>query len=187
MRNIRTILQIAALSVSLITSSFALTGLDAIASTVAQTNTTSNYSAKSDATKLSESQLSKLKKYTVSRVVDGDTFVISSGKRIRLIGVDTPETVNPNVPEEYYGREASNYTKKMLTGKTVYLARDVSNTDRYGRLLRYVYLSNGTFYNYSLVKKGYADVTIYSPDDRYKRLFYSALDHAQENKLGMWK
>lgn len=79
---------------------------------------------------------------TVTRVVDRDTIEVNlAGKKykLRLVGVDTPETVHPSKPVEFYGLEASNYTKSQLTGKKIYLQKDVSETDKYGRLLRYVW------------------------------------------------
>ena len=87
----------------------------------------------------------------VTKVVDGDTFWVADGSekglKIRLIGVNTPETVHPQKPVEYYGREASDYVKSILTGSKVKLQFDVNRTDRYGRTLAYVYLKDGTFLN----------------------------------------
>jgi micrococcal nuclease len=82
-----------------------------------------------------------------TRVVDGDTIILSNGEKVRLIGVDTPETVRPNTPVEYYGKEASAFTKKMVEGKPVRLEYDWQQRDKYGRLLAYVYLMDGTFIN----------------------------------------
>ena len=82
-----------------------------------------------------------------TRVVDGDTIILSNGEKVRLIGVDTPETVRPNTPVEYYGKEASAFTKKMVEGKDVKLEYDWQQRDKYGRLLAYVYLMDGTFLN----------------------------------------
>jgi len=92
----------------------------------------------------------------VTRVIDGDTIVIGSGKKVRLIGVDTPETVHPNKPVEYFGKQASTFTKKMLTGKRIRLEFDQNKADKYGRLLGYVFLEDGTFFNAELIKQGYA-------------------------------
>lgn len=82
-------------------------------------------------------------KAEVKRVIDGDTIEVTyqnTDHKLRMIGVDTPETVHPSKPIEYFGKEASAFTKKALTGATVYLEKDISETDRYGRLLRYVWL-----------------------------------------------
>ena len=97
--------------------------------------------------------------YKVVRVIDGDTVKIDdNGKatNVRLIGVDTPETVHPNKPVEAYGKEASNFTKNLLLGESVYLRFDVDKTDKYGRLLAYLYRApDGLFVNLEIVRQGY--------------------------------
>ena len=95
-------------------------------------------------------------------VIDGDTFVISSGERVRIIGIDTPEVTGPYTKAEFYGKQASTYTKFVLVGTIVYLHKDVSEADRYNRLLRYVYLEAGIFFNLLLIQAGYVEaVQIY--------------------------
>ena len=97
--------------------------------------------------------------YKVVRVIDGDTVKIDyNGKatNVRLIGVDTPETVHPNKPVEAYGKEASNFTKNLLLGESVYLRFDIDKTDKYGRLLAYLYRApDGLFVNLEIVRQGY--------------------------------
>ena len=97
--------------------------------------------------------------YKVVRVIDGDTVKINyKGKatNVRLIGVDTPETVHPNKPVEAYGKEASNFTKNLLHGESVYLRFDAEKTDKYGRLLAYLYRApDGLFVNLEIVRQGY--------------------------------
>lgn len=97
--------------------------------------------------------------YKVIRVIDGDTVKIDyQGAliNVRLIGVDTPETVHPNKPVEVYGKEASNFTKNLLYGESVYLRYDVERTDRYDRLLAYLYrVPDGLFVNLEIVRQGY--------------------------------
>ena len=97
--------------------------------------------------------------YKVIRVIDGDTVEIDyRGKatNVRLIGVDTPETVHPNRPVEEYGKEASNFTKNLLQGESVYLRFDIDKTDKYGRLLAYLYRApDGLFVNLEIVRQGY--------------------------------
>lgn len=130
---------------------------------------------------------SDMEKGTVKRVVDGDTFVLSTGERVRMIGVDAPESVKPNSPVEYYGEEASAFTKEMLTGKTIYMAKDVSDKDQYDRLLRYVYLEDGTFFNLLLIQEGYANMVTFPPDVKYADLFRDAEKSAREKKTGLWE
>lgn len=91
----------------------------------------------------------------VERVVDGDTIIVEGVGRVSLIGVDTPETVHPNRPVEFFGKEASAFTKRLLEGKRVRLEYDQERQDRYGRTLAYVYLSDGTFVNAEIVRRGY--------------------------------
>ncbi len=92
---------------------------------------------------------------TVTRVVDGDTIILNGKERVRLIGVDTPETVHPRRPVQYFGKEASAFTKRMIEGKKVRLEYDQTRKDRYGRTLAYVYLEDGTHLNAEIVKQGY--------------------------------
>ena len=100
--------------------------------------------------------------YKVVRVIDGDTVKIDDNGRltnVRLIGVDTPETVHPNKPVEAYGKEASNFTKNLLQGESVYLRYDGQRTDTFGRLLAYVYRApDGLFVNLEIVRQGYGHV-----------------------------
>ena len=110
----------------------------------------------------------------VKKVVDGDTFeVIIHGQsfKVRMIGIDTPETVDPRRPIGCFGKKASEETKRLLEGKQVVLTKDVSETDKYNRLLRYVYLSigdgNNLFVNDYLIRQGFAKILTYPPDVKY--------------------
>ena len=123
----------------------------------------------------------------VDSVIDGDTFRLENGEKVRLIGVDTPETVHPSKPVQYYGKEASEFTKRMLEGKKVRLEMDVQERDKYGRLLAYVYLEDGTFFNAELVKQGYAQAATYPPNVKYVELFIRLQKEARENNRGLWK
>src|SRR5690606_13467423 len=103
-------------------------------------------------------------KTTVVSIVDGDTIKIDwNGKTesIRLIGVDTPETVHPNKPVQEYGKEASDFTKAQLTGETVFVEVDIEQRDRYGRLLGYVYTEDGTMFNARLIAEGYGQLATF--------------------------
>jgi len=101
--------------------------------------------------------------------------------------VNTPETVHPQKPVEYYGKEASNYVKSLLTGEKVRLEFDVSRIDRYGRTLAYVYLSDGTFLNADLIKNGFGQVMTVPPNVKYSEKFLELERKARENKIGLWK
>jgi micrococcal nuclease len=127
-----------------------------------------------------------MEKTVVERAVDGDTIVISGGERVRMIGINTPESVKEAGDPEYFGKEASRYTSNNLEGKTIYLEKDVSETDDYGRLLRYIYLEDGTFYNEKIVKEGYAFAGTYPPDVKYNEILQEAERFARENNLGLW-
>lgn len=131
------------------------------------------------------------KVYDVVRVVDGDTLDISiDGKveRVRLIGINTPETVDPRKPVECFGVEASNKAKELLIDKKVVLESDSSQGDRdkYDRLLRYVFLEDGTNINLLLVKSGYAYEYTYNLPYRYQAEFKEAQKYASTRKSGLW-
>lgn len=141
----------------------------------------------------------KVLEIKVDRVVDGDTIqVYLKGKKehIRMIGVNTPETVKEDSPVEYYGPEASNYTKKMLTGKTVYLEFDVGERDRFGRPLAYVWLekpksdSDGEvrakMFNAQLLLQGYGRIITIPPNVKYVDNFKKYQTEAREKKRGLW-
>ena len=123
----------------------------------------------------------------VDSVLDGDTFRLESGEKVRLIGIDTPEIHHPRKPVEYYGKEATEFARRMLEGKRVRLELDVQERDQYGRLLAYVFLEDSTFVNAELVKQGYAQVATYPPDVKYVTLFISLQKEARENKRGLWE
>lgn len=121
----------------------------------------------------------------VTKVIDGDTIEIEGGYRIRYIGIDTPETVHPSQPVECFGKEASTKNKELVEGKTVRLERDITELDRYGRLLRYVWLGD-VLVNEILVKEGYATSYTYPPDVKYQERFVQTEREARENKKGLW-
>jgi len=129
----------------------------------------------------------------VTKVIDGDTIEVEvAGKdfKVRFVGMDTPETVDPRRPVGCFGKEASNETKSLLNGKTVVLQRDITETDKYGRLLRYIYLplADGKylFVNDFLVREGFAKVYTYPPDVKFNKQFLAAQKEATENKRGLW-
>ena len=120
-----------------------------------------------------------------ARVIDGDTIVLSNGEKVRLIGVDTPETKHSQKPAEYYGKEATAFTKRMVGGKVVKLKYDVQRRDEYDRLLAYVYLMNGTFLNAEIIKQGYGHAYTRFPF-KYMEQFKQYEKEARENKRGLW-
>src|SRR5215203_5285556 len=128
---------------------------------------------------------------TVERVVDGDTIdvnpAVDNTESVRLIGVDTPETVDPSEPVEPFGREASAFTKEQLEGKRVTLTFDEERTDPFGRALAYVQISGqGETFNETLLRQGYAQLEIVSPNDRLEASFRQAQDEARQADRGIW-
>jgi micrococcal nuclease len=123
--------------------------------------------------------------FKVERVIDGDTILLTNGEKVRLIGVDTPETKHPLKPVEYFGQEAYLFTKKMVEGKKVKLEFDWQERDRYGRLLAYVYLLDGTFLNAEIIKQGYGSAYTRFPF-KYLDEFREYEREARENKRGLW-
>jgi micrococcal nuclease len=123
-------------------------------------------------------------------VVDGDTIRLTNRDYVRLIGMDTPETVKPGTPVQPYGPQASADMKALLAGhSTVVLERDISNTDYYGRLLRFVWIRNGaTWYqlDYELVVRGDARLDTVNPDVRYASDYAAAQSVAQARHVGRW-
>ena len=129
--------------------------------------------------------------WTVSKVVDGDTIdVAAAGEehRIRLLGINTPESVDPRRPVQCFGKEASNFAKELLLGKTVRLEADPTqdNQDRYGRLLRHVFLEDGTHVNLKLVAEGYAHEYTYERAGRYQEILKDAERAARVAGRGLW-
>lgn len=126
----------------------------------------------------------------IIKVVDGDTVEIEGGARVRLLGVDTPETVDPRRPVGCFGKEASNKAKELLSGRRVSLEKDISDTDKYGRLLRYIYLplENGQtlFVNDYLIREGFAKVLTIPPDVGFAEQFLEAQRQARESSRGLW-
>ena len=118
----------------------------------------------------------------VIEVIDGDTIVIEGGYRVRYIGIDTPE-VYPRA--EAFGKEAWQANRTLVEGKVVRLERDVSQTDTYGRLVRYVYVDD-IFVNAELVRQGLAQAQAYPPDTEYQDYLEQMEDEAREAGRGMW-
>jgi endonuclease YncB( thermonuclease family) len=122
----------------------------------------------------------------VERVVDGDTVVLDGNEKVRLIGINTPESVDPRRPVQWYGKEASAFTKALLLGRRVRMEFDVERKDRYGRTLGYLWLEDGTFVNLRLVEDGYAFSYPYPPNVAHAAEFRDAEKRAREAKRGLW-
>ena len=122
----------------------------------------------------------------VTRVIDGDTIVLASGEHFRYIGIDTPEEADARKPVQCFAREATEKNKELVEGKMIRFKKDVDEHDRYGRLLGFVYLLDGTFVNLELVKQGYAFAYPYPPDISKSVEFRDAERYARDNKLGLW-
>jgi len=125
---------------------------------------------------------------TVSRVIDGDTVEVTHRGQtidVRLIGIDTPETVHPSEPVGCHGPAASAFVTRHLEGERLQLEFDVERTDQYGRTLAYIW-KNGSLFNRVLVERGFAQVTIYPPDDKYAGRLYAAEDRAKKADNGTW-
>lgn len=128
---------------------------------------------------------------TVVRIVDGDTIVVrveGADERVRLTGIDTPETVDPRKPVQCFGREASAHLRELLpVGTPVVLVSDVEPQDRFGRWLRYVYrASDNAFINLALVDDGYARVYTYPPNVAHAQDFRAAERRARDAGRGLW-
>ena len=131
------------------------------------------------------------KKILVSRVIDGDTIELNTGEKLRYIGIDTPE-INFGKNPECYAIKAKEFNQKLVDKKEVKIEKDISDKDKYGRLLRYVYFNNEStssaiFINEYLVRQGYAIVSTYPPDVKYIEDLLLAQKDARENNRGLWK
>lgn len=136
----------------------------------------------------------------VKRVVDGDTLLLENRERVRLIGIDTPEMhkseklrrdsrrVHKDIETiKAMGERAYQFTKDLAEGERVKLEFDVEKHDKYGRLLAYVYLKDGTFVNAEIVKQGFASLMTYPPNVKYADLFLKLYQQARENRRGLWR
>jgi micrococcal nuclease len=155
-------------------------GLGRNRSSPAVTPTTTSLTGSSAKNEIKDNALVK-----ITRVIDGDTIEIEGGERVRYIGIDTPETVDPRKPVQCFGVEASNKNKELVEGKMVRLEKDITDRDKYNRLLRYVYVGD-TFINLELIKQGFAYSYSYPPDIKYQDQFLKAQQEAREAKRGLW-
>lgn len=129
--------------------------------------------------------------YSVTSVVDGDTIKINKNgtiETLRLIGMDTPETVDPRKPVQCFGKEASNKAKELLSGKKIRIESDATQDtrDKYGRLLVYVHREDGLFFNKYMIEQGYAHEYTYQTKYKYQTEFKNAQQTAKNNNRGLW-
>ncbi|MFH0773269.1 MAG: thermonuclease family protein, partial [bacterium] len=121
----------------------------------------------------------------VLRVVDGDTIELTDGRKVRYIGVDTPELHHPTKGVQCFGKEAMEKNKELVEGKEIKMVKDVSETDRYKRLLRYIWVGD-IFVNEYLAKEGYALQATFPPDVAHVELFRKAVEEARIKNKGLW-
>jgi micrococcal nuclease len=121
----------------------------------------------------------------VVRVIDGDTIEIEGDQKVRYIGIDTPETVHPDKAVQCFGKESTSKNKELVEGKIIELEKDISETDKYNRLLRYVFIDK-LFVNDYLVREGYAHASSYPPDVKYQEQLQEAEQEARGNNRGLW-
>ena len=135
----------------------------------------------------------KIETVKVNRVIDGDTIILSDGRTIRYLNMDTPETKKPNTPVMCFGPEASAYNKSLVEGKEVVIVPDIEKTDQYGRELRFIFLTGKDTnkieqsINADLVVKGFARSKSYSPNKTYEKQFNDFSYKAQKENLGVWQ
>ena len=123
--------------------------------------------------------------YLVTRVVDGDTIVVEGIGKVRLIGVDTPETVDPRRPVQRFGREASAFTKRLVEGKHVRVEYDWNRKDKYKRTLAYIYLQDGTLVNEEIIRQGFGFAYTRFPF-KYMKQFRATEREARAKQRGLW-
>ena len=128
-------------------------------------------------------------KTVVKRVIDGDTIELIDGRKVRYIGIDTPESVDPRKPVACFAKEAVIKNQEFVLGKNIELEKDISETDRFGRLLRYVYVVVGEtemLVNEGLVREGFAKASTYPPDVKYQDRLRVVEMEAREVGRGLW-
>lgn len=154
-------------------------------------NNVAQNSPQKSATKKYTPQIEANTLHPIIHVVDGDTVDVDINgetERIRLIGLNTPETVDPRRPVECFGKEASEKAKDILTGQKVKIETDPSQDlrDKYGRLLAYVFLPDGTLFNKMIIQEGYGHEYTYHLPYKYQAEFKAAERTARETKQGLW-
>ncbi len=132
------------------------------------------------------SQIGTSRWVTVSKIYDGDTFKTQAGEKVRLLGINTPETARDDKPGEPLADRATAELKRLIEGKTVRLAFDTEQKDRYGRLLAHIYLRDGTWINREMIKRGFAYSYIFAPNFKQSSELLESERKARGEKLGIW-
>jgi micrococcal nuclease len=124
----------------------------------------------------------------VTRVVDGDTIILETGERVRLLGVNAPEVNSPKKSIEAFGKEASEFTRRIVEGKLVRIEADQpgSKTDKHSRILAYVFLQDGTHVNAEIIRQGYGFAESSWPPLKYEYEFRRLEQEAREKRRGLW-
>ncbi len=125
-------------------------------------------------------------KVKVVRVIDGDTIEIEGNKKVRYIGINTPELHDSRRPIQCYGQISADENRRLVEGKEIFIQKDVSEVDKYKRLLRYVWVED-IFVNDYLVRQGFAQVSTFPPDVKYQQQFLEAQEEAKVNNRGLWR
>lgn len=156
-------------------------------------NTMKKLLTKTTATKINNTQLTRTKAkkntndlFMVVRVIDGDTIELANDQKVRYIGINTPESIDQRRVAQCFGKEATQKNRELILNKKIKLVKDVSETDKFGRLLRYIYLDD-LFINDYMVRQGYAFATTYPPDVKFAQQFREAEAEARNNQRGLWK
>jgi micrococcal nuclease len=124
-------------------------------------------------------------RYVVERVIDGDTVVLTTLGTVRLIGVDTPETVDPRKPVQHYGVESAEFLRRLTQGRPVRVEYDRQRSDKYRRTLAYVFLDDGSFVNLEIVRRGFGHAYVQYPFQHIEA-FRSAERDARQARRGLW-
>ena len=172
------------------TTTLPIVATSSVTQAIKQTTTVKAVEVKTDATKPVTTQ-SVQKYYSVTKVVDGDTITINldgTSETIRLIGINTPETVDPRKPVECFGKQASDEAKTLLSGKKVRIEKDSTQgeRDKYGRLLAYVFRDDGLFFNEHMIQQGYAYEYTYNKPYKYQTQFKADQVLAKSQGKGLW-
>lgn len=146
----------------------------------------------SDIAEISNDALLKTEEVEILKVVDGDTIIVKTSEgieeRVRLLLIDTPESVHPSKEKELFGKESSTYAKSVLKkGDTVTMEIGNPDRDAYDRLLAYIWINNDINFNQLMIEKGYARVAyIYPPNTKYLDEFMKSQEKAKKEKLNIW-